>query len=424
MRGRVAILAVGLSAILITGAAWAQAVPPQLLPGFRPQLVPQQQPQLQLQQPPQALSQRELTAPPQIQSALANMRLAIQQSGLNYTVGVTNALLRPRPTLLGDAGEPPPATQRVAAQAQANQLLARDDQVRRDLLLANPQLQRTLPDILVLQLGCNANLTAFNWRDRGKVTPVREQTCGNCWSFAAAAAYESNYLLRNNQAVNVSEQYINDCGLTTDGIDAGSCGGGLATKALDHIDRVGDASEAAAPYSGANQVCTNPATPFQAVAWGYVDPANDFPSRQAIKAALCEYGALTTRLRVVSDNLFAYTGGVYNEAVASDSAGGGHAVAIIGWDDNRGAWLIKNSWGTDWGEGGYGWMGYNSNRIGRHTAWIKAASGFYSFAAIAQLKQQLFQVTPRPVAPLTPVQPVVPNLQIVPNVPVFPVPQR
>ena len=415
MRGRLTLLAIGLGTTLTTVLAVAQPVPPQFLQQLQPQL-----PQL-LQRQPQVLSPREQAAPPAIQQSLANMRAVIQQNQLNYTVGVTNALLRPRATLLGDEGEPPPAPQRVATQQVANQLIAADDEARRNVLLANPNLRLTIPDILVVQLGCNANLAAFNWRDRGKVTPVREQTCGNCWSFAAAAAYESNYLLRNNQAVNVSEQYINDCGVTTGGQDAGSCSGGLATKALDHIERAGDASEAAVSYTGTNLACTNPALPFQAVAWGYVDPVNDFPSRQAIKQALCQYGALTTRLRVVSDALFAYSSGVYNEFVASDSAGGGHAVAIVGWDDNRGAWLIKNSWGTDWGESGYGWMAYNSNRIGRHTAWIKAASTFYSFAAVAQLKTQLLRATPQVIAPS---RPILPNVPIIPAVPLFPVPQR
>jgi cathepsin L len=102
-------------------------------------------------------------------------------------------------------------------------------------------------------------------------------------------------------------------------------------------------------------------------------------------------------MRVVSDNIFAFTGtGVYSENVASDNDGGGHAVVIVGWSDTKKAWLIKNSWGTDWGDGGFGYIGYTSNRIGRHTAWIRAASAFYPYGPIVDLKtKQLEAVKPR-----------------------------
>jgi cathepsin L len=47
-------------------------------------------------------------------------------------------------------------------------------------------------------------------------------------------------------------------------------------------------------------------------------------------------------------------------------------VVIVGWDDNRKAWKIKNSWGTSWGEKGYGWVAYGHYRIGTGTAWVQA----------------------------------------------------
>ena len=61
-----------------------------------------------------------------------------------------------------------------------------------------------------------------------------------------------------------------------------------------------------------------------------------------------------------------------------------HDVLLIGWDDDKGAWLIKNSWGTDWGntgghgtDKGYMWIAYGSNNIGFGSAWVRARNNFY-----------------------------------------------
>lgn len=342
-------------------------------------------------------AQSEVSAPPQIRQALSAMRQEIQTKRLNYTVGYTKAMMKPRANLLGDQDDPRiTKAQRIQQNQKAQQTLRLDVEARNRFLKANPAMAGKLPDITI-QAVCNANLGAFDWRNRGKVSPVREQECGNCWAFAAVGAYEGSYLMRNGSSSDAAEQYINDCATADGGADAGSCSGGLADKALQHMVREGNAHESVVPYTGTNKVCSNPATPLDAIAWGYVEPSTDFPTRSQIKAALCEYGPLATRMRVVSGNLFAYTGGVYNETVASDTSGGGHAVVIVGWDDSKNAWLIKNSWGTDWGMNGFGWIGYNSNRIGRHTAWIKAASKFYALApGMMQLAPKKPAIQPRP----------------------------
>jgi C1A family cysteine protease len=345
------------------------------------------------------LKQRELNAPAEIKTTLGAMRAEITEKKLTHGVGFTKIMEQPRNTRLGDVDDPKQTKEwRQNINQQAERLLKVDEEDRVGFVMQDPGRRNTLPDIVQQKtINCNASLRSFDWRAYNKVSPVRHQTCGNCWAFAAVAAYEASYLIRNNLTEDGSEQYLNDCGKADDGSRAGGCDGGLATNALQHMVREGDAKEAASPNEGLDRPCLNPTVSLKAVAWGFVDPSVDFPSRQKIKAALCAHGPLTTRMRIVSDQIFAYTTGVYNEKVASDTDGGGHAVVIVGWDDAKNAWLIKNSWNTDWGpEQGYGWIGYNSNRIGRHTAWITAQSSYYTSQNFNEVKQTILRGLPVP----------------------------
>lgn len=390
MRRSISSAALAAALALVAGSSALHAQTP---PKVRPKGPP---PVVDTQGLPPAIAKRELTAAPRIRETLARMRAEIKAKGLAYRVGVTDALLANPATLLGDKGEGHSLAQRQAIQAQAAQLLKIYREAVDAAIARDPGLRARLPD---LKLVCSPNAVKMDLRKLGWLSPVRKQTCGNCWSFAAASAYESSYIRVNGRTAQISEQYINDCARDAGGGDAGSCGGGLAVNALSHLAKVGGVSEAALPYKGANAACAiaDANTPFDAVAWSYVNPSTDFASKAQIKQALCTYGALTTRMRIVSGNIFAFAGsGVYNEAVGSDSSGDGHAVAIVGWDDARGAWLIKNSWGPTWGDGGYGWIAYGSNRIGRHTAWIKAkpSPALYKidFSRLVALRSKLYGV--------------------------------
>lgn len=326
---------------------------------------------------PRALAQRERAASPEIKKSLESMRTAIKTQDLKYSVAYTKTLDRPRETLLGDVDDPGITDEiRVKVNERADRVLKIEEDAQAEYLRANPAMRPKFPEIATIKPVCSADLKAFDWRRHRGVTPVRNQMYGS-WAFSTLAAYEGSYLIRNKLSVDGSEQYLLDCATADDGSDAGNCSGGSAVKALQHMVREGNARETAVPYIGTCQACTSPATPLNAVAWGYVDATANIPTIARIKSTLCKHGPLTTRMRIVSNAIFAYVGGVYSEAVASDAEGSGHNVAIIGWDDTKGAWLIKNSWSTEWGMNGYAWIAYDSNRIGRHTAWVKASSRYF-----------------------------------------------
>lgn len=106
-----------------------------------------------------------------------------------------------------------------------------------------------------------------------------------------------------------------------------------------------------------------------ALTWDYVNSLPDkLPSVEQLKTALIEHGPIAAPM-VFDHCLLAYKSGVFNEKTGDNIS---HVVLLIGWDDEKGAWLIKNSWGEEWGEKGFGWIKYGSNNIGQFAAWILA----------------------------------------------------
>lgn len=225
---------------------------------------------------------------------------------------------------------------------------------------------------------CSASSQSWDWRRLGKITPVRKQRCNNCWAYAALSALESSYLIRNNLFINGSEQYI----VSNNNNSAGDCIQGYAHKALEYMVSRGTTSEDALPDSG---VVGTPDTTLEilygGLTWAWADPENAAkPGILKIKQAICERGAVTSWID--AGGSFKYYGeGVYNDVdnLKPDHQVVGHFVAIIGWDETRKAWLVKNSWGTTWGETadfgtdrGYAWVEYGIHGIGTDVAWTQA----------------------------------------------------
>ena len=108
----------------------------------------------------------------------------------------------------------------------------------------------------------------------------------------------------------------------------------------------------------------------KANSWDYVNsPPDLLPTVEQLKTALIEHGPLVAPI-VYDKCLERYRGGVFNEKNLDRI---NHAVLLVGWDDAKEAWLVKNSWGEEWGEKGFGWIKYGSNNIGVFAAWIDAA---------------------------------------------------
>jgi len=226
----------------------------------------------------------------------------------------------------------------------------------------------------------------FDWRDvdgQDFTTPVRSQgSCGSCWAFAAVGAMESKLEITAgdpNWNPDASEQH-----LLCDG-SGGSCKGGWEYEALRYLQTTGVVSEAELPYRAAD---TSPDWPL-APGWedrvfritGYT---NWLPAATAqLKVALQIHGPLVSAMNTGEDWYWPFGTGA-GPAPDGDTVGvmeplGGinHAVAVVGYQDDAelpegGYWIVKNSWGSGWGDGGYGYVLYGD--LERHDR-IHAISG-------------------------------------------------
>jgi C1A family cysteine protease len=233
--------------------------------------------------------------------------------------------------------------------------------------------------------GPDPKAKAFDWRSENVVTPVRkymnnsgQDSCGCCWCFSAVAAFESSWLLLTGKGPNQIEpsvQHILNCG-KNGGCDQGD----WYWTAWDFMKVTGTAQEVDVPFKGVVGQCDSKVkTPWKVEAHGLVDSNQPIPDRTALKKALCQYGPLSVAI-YVDESFLLYKGGlkafksvppIKSEPMNKD-ADVNHAVTLIGWDDERNAWLIKNSWGTDWGLGGYMWIDYDYNNVGFAAAWVRA----------------------------------------------------
>ena len=254
----------------------------------------------------------------------------------------------------------------------------------------------------------------WDWREQGYVTPVKDQgTCGSCWAFAAVGAYEAAYAITNKDWIYASEQELLECTFA----DANCISGGWHQQAFLYMQYLGLIGSDRYFYTGVKGPCTaNFQRDYFVLNWGYVGQANNrtselIPTDVALKKAIRQYGPIASGVDASIDwesywkvdqsgqqNPRWYTdfrNGVYNGTKSEKRPTNvNHEVLIVGWDDSlaqEGAWIIKNSWGQYWGDGGYMKLPYGCNNIGFGSSWVAVLPNRGLSASLAETLQTVNQ---------------------------------
>jgi len=196
--------------------------------------------------------------------------------------------------------------------------------------------------------------------------PVENQgSCGSCWDFSGSDACGMALLKAGKIKADdlISKQYTLDC------YNNGGCNGGWPEEVTKHAKSVGlPLASVYGPYKAREGSCKSiPAESLlKIVDYGYVGSESGVPPTQAIKDAMVKFGPIS--VAVAADSSFNNVG---PSTIISGSNGGiNHAVILIGWDDAKSAWKMRNSWGTSWGDGGNCWIKYGAKSIGYGAMWV------------------------------------------------------
>ena len=211
---------------------------------------------------------------------------------------------------------------------------------------------------------------SFDWRNidgENYITPIKSQIgCGSCVAFGTLGALEAVVQIELDEIFDcdLSEAHLFFCG-------GGTCDHGwYLDDAAKFIKNAGVVDERCFPYEPKDMDCDEKASNWKQ---RLVKVDNKGSARSSsIKEALIEYGPVLTRFDVYED-FGSYTGGIYEHVWGSREAG--HAVAIIGYNDNQEYWICKNSWGEGWGEDGFFRIKYKECGIDRTAYYFDGISG-------------------------------------------------
>jgi C1A family cysteine protease len=220
----------------------------------------------------------------------------------------------------------------------------------------------------------------FDVGEAGSQNSGAEKFCNTCWAFATVDAMQINRRLSAlragktlDEANRPSVRQLVSCMVKK---EEDFCDFNWHGEAFSFMVDKGLPLGGTRKYVGdkSAHICDSE-TFVKALTWDFVSAApQKVAATEEIKRAIVVYGSVVSTISFDSCILL-YGGGTFNEEqnkINGRLRKGSHLVLIIGWDDEKQAWLVKNSYGKDWGENGFGWIKYGSNNIGLMAAFVVA----------------------------------------------------
>ena len=207
--------------------------------------------------------------------------------------------------------------------------------------------------------------SSFDWGSSCNIMTVckNQKQCGDCWAFAAMGVFEALIKYEDGNTRDLSEQWLADCDLNESG-----CGGGWCPFNF-LVNSPGVVYEADDPYTsgtaGAAGICGTSYTHYeQPMNYKDITYSLNVANIDTIKSNIYKHGPLWAAMDASPSQFDIYSAGVYT---VNSTSGVDHAIVLYGWNDNGGTngyWLLRNSWGTNWGISGNMQIKYGVSMVG------------------------------------------------------------